>query len=44
LWSFHPGGGNFVLADGSSRFFSYAAGTTTIVPMSTRSGGEVVNP
>jgi prepilin-type N-terminal cleavage/methylation domain-containing protein/prepilin-type processing-associated H-X9-DG protein len=44
MWSFHPGGGNFALADGSVRFFSYAAGTTTIVPMSTRSGGEVINP
>src|SRR5262245_6885421 len=43
MWSFHPGGGNFALCDGSVRFFSYAAGVTVIVPMSTRDLGEVVS-
>jgi prepilin-type processing-associated H-X9-DG protein len=41
MWSFHTGGANFALADGSVRFFGYAAGPTVIIPMSTRSGGEV---
>ncbi len=42
MWSFHTGGGNFALADGSVRFFQYSAGTTVIVPMSTRAMGEVI--
>jgi prepilin-type N-terminal cleavage/methylation domain-containing protein/prepilin-type processing-associated H-X9-DG protein len=41
MWSFHSGGGNFALADGSVRFFNYAAGVNVIVPMSTRAMGEV---
>jgi prepilin-type N-terminal cleavage/methylation domain-containing protein/prepilin-type processing-associated H-X9-DG protein len=41
MWSFHTGGGNFALADGSVRFFSYSAGTTVIVPMASRALGEV---
>ena len=41
MWSYHTGGANFALADGSVRFFNYQAGTTTIVEMSTRHGGEV---
>jgi prepilin-type N-terminal cleavage/methylation domain-containing protein/prepilin-type processing-associated H-X9-DG protein len=43
MWSFHTGGGNFALADGSVRFFNYSAGTRTIVEMSTRSMGEVIS-
>jgi len=43
MWSHHTGGGNFALADGSVRFFSYSAGTTTIVKMSTRALGEVIS-
>ena len=42
MWSFHPNGGNFGIADGSVRFFNYSAGTTTIISMSTRAGGEQV--
>ena len=38
----HAGGVNVSLCDGSVRFFSYAAGTTTIISMSTRAMGEVV--
>jgi prepilin-type N-terminal cleavage/methylation domain-containing protein/prepilin-type processing-associated H-X9-DG protein len=41
MWSYHSGGGNFALCDGSVRFFSYSAAQTVIIPMSTRSGGEV---
>jgi prepilin-type processing-associated H-X9-DG protein len=43
MWSYHTGGGNFALADGSVRFLSYSAGTTVIVPMSTRAFGEVIS-
>ena len=42
FWSYHSGGGNFALADGSVRFFQYSAGPTTIMQMSTRAMGEVV--
>ena len=41
--SHHSGGANFALADGSVRFFTYAAGTKTIVDMSTRAMGEVIS-
>jgi prepilin-type N-terminal cleavage/methylation domain-containing protein/prepilin-type processing-associated H-X9-DG protein len=43
MWSFHTGGGNFALADGSVRFFQYSAGVNIIVPMSTRAMGEVIS-
>ena len=42
MWSFHTGGGNFALADGSVRFFQYSAGPTIIIAMSTRAMGEVI--
>jgi prepilin-type processing-associated H-X9-DG protein len=43
LWSLHPGGGNFLFADGSSRFLSYSA--APLMPaLATRAGGEVVPP
>jgi prepilin-type N-terminal cleavage/methylation domain-containing protein/prepilin-type processing-associated H-X9-DG protein len=42
FWSYHTGGGNFALADGSVRFFQYASGPTIIIPMSTRANGEVI--
>jgi prepilin-type N-terminal cleavage/methylation domain-containing protein/prepilin-type processing-associated H-X9-DG protein len=41
FWSFHTGGGNFGLADGSVRFFPYSAGRTVIIPMASRALGEV---
>jgi prepilin-type processing-associated H-X9-DG protein len=40
FWSLHPGGANFLFADGSVRFLSYEA--NKILPaLSTRAGGEV---
>jgi prepilin-type N-terminal cleavage/methylation domain-containing protein/prepilin-type processing-associated H-X9-DG protein len=41
-WSFHPGGGMFLLADGSARLVSYA--NNNVLPaLSTRAGGEVAS-
>jgi prepilin-type N-terminal cleavage/methylation domain-containing protein/prepilin-type processing-associated H-X9-DG protein len=42
FWSFHSGGGNFLLGDGSVRFITYTADQTVMIAMSTRAGGEVV--
>jgi prepilin-type N-terminal cleavage/methylation domain-containing protein/prepilin-type processing-associated H-X9-DG protein len=39
----HPGGGNWLLADGSVRTFPYSVGTTVLVQMASINGGEVVN-
>jgi prepilin-type N-terminal cleavage/methylation domain-containing protein/prepilin-type processing-associated H-X9-DG protein len=40
FWSLHPGGANFLLADGSVRFLTYdAAGV--LKALATRAGGEV---
>jgi prepilin-type N-terminal cleavage/methylation domain-containing protein/prepilin-type processing-associated H-X9-DG protein len=41
FWSFHPGGANFLLADGSVQFLSYAA-DAVLPKLATRAGGEVV--
>jgi prepilin-type processing-associated H-X9-DG protein len=40
FWSLHPGGGNFLFADGAVHFLSYSA--APIMPaLATRAGGEV---
>jgi prepilin-type N-terminal cleavage/methylation domain-containing protein/prepilin-type processing-associated H-X9-DG protein len=41
-WSMHTGGGNFLLGDGSVRFFTYSVATTVIRPMASATGGEVI--
>lgn len=42
FWSLHPGGANFLFADGSLRFLAYSA--DDILPaLATRAGGEVVD-
>jgi prepilin-type N-terminal cleavage/methylation domain-containing protein/prepilin-type processing-associated H-X9-DG protein len=44
MWSFHTGGANFALADGSVRFINYSAGGNgLIIAMSTRANGEVLS-
>jgi prepilin-type N-terminal cleavage/methylation domain-containing protein/prepilin-type processing-associated H-X9-DG protein len=43
FWSFHAGGGNWLLGDGSVRFISYTAGASVIINMGTRSGSEVID-
>lgn len=40
-WSYHPGGANFALADGSSRFFAYS--NEVMEALATRNGHEVIN-
>ena len=37
----HPGGANFLFADGSVKFITYSANSTLIGRM-TRNGGEVI--
>jgi prepilin-type processing-associated H-X9-DG protein len=41
FWSFHPGGANFALADGSVRFLPYSA-NALLPALATRSGGEPI--
>jgi prepilin-type N-terminal cleavage/methylation domain-containing protein/prepilin-type processing-associated H-X9-DG protein len=41
-WSFHTGGANMLLADGSVRFCQYNA-SSVLIDASTRAGGEAVN-
>jgi prepilin-type N-terminal cleavage/methylation domain-containing protein/prepilin-type processing-associated H-X9-DG protein len=41
FWSFHTGGSNFAMGDGSVRFMSYSAAEPLMVALSTRSNGEV---
>jgi prepilin-type processing-associated H-X9-DG protein/prepilin-type N-terminal cleavage/methylation domain-containing protein len=43
FWSLHPGGANFLFADGSVHFLSYSA-QPVMVALATRNGGETVNP
>jgi len=41
FWSMHPGGANFLFADGGVRFLPYSA-ASVLIPLATRAGGEVV--
>ncbi|MBX3418745.1 MAG: DUF1559 domain-containing protein [Pirellulaceae bacterium] len=41
-WSPHPGGSQFVMADGSVQFFGYTTDATIIPSLATRYGGETV--
>jgi prepilin-type N-terminal cleavage/methylation domain-containing protein/prepilin-type processing-associated H-X9-DG protein len=38
FWSFHPGGGNWLMADGAVTFLTYGAGTTVLPGMSSIDG------
>jgi hypothetical protein len=38
FWSLHPGGGQFLMGDGSCRFLTYSAGTTTVGTFQLASG------
>ena len=43
LSSFHPGGGNVLLADGSVRFLKSTTAMRTMWAIGTRAGGEVIS-
>lgn len=40
-WSMHEGGSNFLFADGSAHFLSYATAPAVVKGLATRAGGEV---
>lgn len=42
FWSYHPGGANFLFADGSVHFLPYSA-APIMVPLATRAGGEAID-
>jgi prepilin-type N-terminal cleavage/methylation domain-containing protein len=42
FWSFHPGGGKWLLADGSVTYIGYEAGTTVLPAMSSVNGSDAV--
>jgi prepilin-type N-terminal cleavage/methylation domain-containing protein len=42
FWSYHTGGGNWAMGDGSIRYLPFSASNVTL-PMATRNGGEVFN-
>jgi prepilin-type N-terminal cleavage/methylation domain-containing protein/prepilin-type processing-associated H-X9-DG protein len=42
FWSAHPGGGNWIFADGSVRFLAYQS-EPILAALATRSGGEVMS-
>jgi prepilin-type N-terminal cleavage/methylation domain-containing protein/prepilin-type processing-associated H-X9-DG protein len=43
FWSYHSGGANFALADGSVRLISYSISGETLQALATRAGGETVS-
>ena len=42
FWSRHPGGANWLFADGSVRFLSYQIGIAIQAALATKNGGEVI--
>jgi prepilin-type N-terminal cleavage/methylation domain-containing protein/prepilin-type processing-associated H-X9-DG protein len=42
-WSLHPGGGHFLMADGSVQFITYSTSTAIMNALATRAGGEAVS-
>jgi prepilin-type processing-associated H-X9-DG protein len=41
-WSFHDGGALFLFADGHTQLLPYTIEHNTLIALSTRAGGEVV--
>ena len=44
FWSYHPGGANFALADGSVKLIPYKISATALEALATRAGGETDSP
>ena len=44
FWSYHPGGGHFLFADGSVHFLSYSIDFNNYKALATRDRGEVIEP
>jgi len=55
FWSLHPGGGQWLMGDGSIRYISYAVGTNVVTTinginvtllevLASRAGGEAAPP
>src|SRR5205085_7934823 len=42
FWSFHLGGANFLMADGSVRVLGYSTGAPILDMLATRGGGETI--
>ena len=42
-WSYHPGGANFLMVDGSVHFIKYTTNDRTFRALCTRKGGEFVS-
>jgi prepilin-type N-terminal cleavage/methylation domain-containing protein/prepilin-type processing-associated H-X9-DG protein len=43
MWSYHPGGSNWLFGDGSVRFIKYSVSTNTLFALASRNGGEAVS-
>jgi prepilin-type processing-associated H-X9-DG protein len=43
FWSFHPGGSNFLFADGHIQFIKYTIAPNVLGQLATRKGGEAVS-
>jgi prepilin-type processing-associated H-X9-DG protein len=43
VYSFHPGGANALVADGSVRFLRESINIRTLAALATRAGGETVS-
>ncbi|MFO1092287.1 MAG: H-X9-DG-CTERM domain-containing protein [Planctomycetaceae bacterium] len=42
FWSWHEGGSQFLLGDGSVRFIGYSINQATYQALGTRAGGEII--
>lgn len=43
MWSYHPGGSNWLFGDGSVRFIKYTIDMTTLAALATRNGSETTS-
>jgi prepilin-type processing-associated H-X9-DG protein len=43
FWSYHSGGANFAMADGSVKLVPYTIGDLVMQDLATRAGGEIIS-